>query len=264
MEETISLKEIFDVLKKRVGLIIVSAVIVLGISGGVTYFLITPMYSSQAQLIVTLPQSEATNANDVDTNLQMINTYKDLITGDLVMNDVTERLEKEYDLTLDVETIRDSTEVTQSENSQMFSIIATNENPKNAEHIANTTAEVFQENAKDVMNVDKISIISNATPSIHPVSPNNKLNLVIGVLIGGMIGVGIAFLLELLDRTVKDDKFVTESLEFTVLGIVPQMSEKEVETTTINHVKKSEMKDIETRGTDDLGFTNTRRSRSRV
>ena len=77
-----------------------------------------------------------------------------------------------------------------------------------------------------MLNVDKISIISNAEASSSPVSPNNKFNLAIGLVIGVIIGIGIAFLLELLDRTVKDDKFVTETLGFTILGTSVQIIKK--------------------------------------
>lgn len=234
MEEIISLKEIFKILKKHVTSIIISMFAGLALAGLITFFIITPKYSSQAQLIVTLPQTENANANDVNTNLQMINTYKDLITSDLVMNQVKDTLDSEYDLKLSVETIKSSIEVTQSQNSQMFSIKANSTKAIDAEHIANTTSQVFQENAKDTMAIDKISIISKATASMTPVSHNNKLNLAIGLILGLMVGIGLAFLLELLDRTVKDDKFVTENLGFTILGTVPQMSAKELAATTLN------------------------------
>ena len=73
MEETISLKEIFEVLKKHIALIIVSMFIGVGLAGAITFFVITPQYSSRAQLIVTLPQNENTNSNlnDINYNLQM-------------------------------------------------------------------------------------------------------------------------------------------------------------------------------------------------
>jgi capsular polysaccharide biosynthesis protein len=231
MEETISLKEIFDVLRKHLAVILISLFAGLAIAGIATFFVITPKYSSQAQLIVTLPQTETTNANDVNTNLQMINTYKELVTGDLVINEVKNQLESEYNIDKSIDELKDSIEVTQSQNSLMFSIKATDTSSVYAANIANTTALVFQENAKDVLNVDKISIISNAQASTDPVSPNNKLNLAIGLVLGMLVGVGFAFLLELLDRTVKDNKFVTENLGFTILGTVPQMSQKELNAT---------------------------------
>ncbi|EGO8153594.1 tyrosine protein kinase [Enterococcus faecalis] len=228
MEETISLKEIFETLRKHLVTILISMFAGLAIAGVATFFILTPKYSSQAQLIVTLPQSDTTNANDVNMNLQMINTYKDMIVSDLVLNEVKDRLETEDNVKMTAGEIKESISVNQSQNSQMFSIQATDTNAVTAQKVANMTAQVFQENAKDVMNVDKISIISAAVANTTPVSPNNKLNLVIGLILGLMVGIGIAFLMELLDRTVKDKKFVTETLGFQVLGTVPEMSAKEL------------------------------------
>jgi capsular polysaccharide biosynthesis protein len=259
MEETISLKEIFEVLRKHVASIIIAMFIGLGLAGVATFFVITPQYSSQAQLIVTLPQSETTNANDVNTNLQMINTYKDMIVSDLVLNEVKDRLESESNVKMTASEIKAAVAVNQSQNSQMFSIQATNSNAVTAQQIANTTALVFQENAKDVMNVDKISIISSAVASTSPVSPNNKLNLAIGLVLGLMVGIGLAFLLELLDRTVKDPKFVTETIGFTILGSVPQMTQKELNAT----IQKKPARQILKKPADEKN-TESRRSRSRV
>ena len=150
-----------------------------------TFFIITPKYSSQAQLIVTLPQTETTNANDVNTNLQMINTYKELVTGDLVINDVKNQLESEYGIDKSVDELkRVYRSYTNTKIHLCFQSKATDTSSVYAANIANTTALVFQENAKDVLNVDKISIISNAQASTSPVSPNNKLNLAIGLILG--------------------------------------------------------------------------------
>lgn len=261
MEETISLKEIFEILKKHIALIIVSMFIGVGLAGAITFFVITPQYSSRAQLIVTLPQNDNPNGNlnDVNYNLQMLNTYKDIIKeGDTLALQVQERLEKDYAIFLTPTQIKDTLEVTQSQNSQMFSISAINPKATDAEHIANTAAEVFQETVKDVLtNVDRITIVSKATASSMPVSPNNKLNLAIGLLLGLIVGVGLAFLMQLLDRTVKDNRFITDNLEFTILGTVPQMTQKEINATTQKMPKKA-IKKVEN---DD---TATRRSRSRV
>lgn len=259
MEETISLKEIFNILRKHLTSILISMFVGLALAAIVTFFVLTPQYRSQAQLIVTLPQTETTNANDVNMNLQMINTYKELVTGDLVINQVKDRIESEYGIDKSVQELKDSVEVTQSQNSLMFSIRATDTSSVYAANIANTTALVFQENAKDVLSVDKISIISNAEASSSPVSPNNKLNLAIGLVLGIIVGVGIAFLLELLDRTVKDNKYVTETLGFTILGTVPQMSAKEVNAT----IQKKPSIQMIKKNTGDKA-AESRRSRTRV
>lgn len=230
MEETISMKEVIEVLRKHLKTIVIATFTGLVIAIITTFFILTPQFSSQAQLIVTLPQSNTTNANDVNTNLQMINTYKDMIVSDLVLNEVKERLETEDQIVMSAEEIKKAISVNQSQNSQMFSIQAISPNPDTAQQIANTTSNVFQTKAKDVMNVDKISIISEAVADGTPVSPNNKLNIAIGLVLGLIVGVGLSFLFELFDRTVKDEKFISEVLDLPILGTVSEMSDKDLNT----------------------------------
>ena len=260
MEETISLKEIFDLLRKRMTTILISTFIGLALAGGFTFFFITPQYSSRAQLIVSMPQSETSSVNDINFTLQMLNTYKDIILqGDAQAEEVQRRLEADNGINMTMGEIKASLQVVQAQNSQMFSIQATADNAMTAELIANTTAEVFQETVKDILtNVEEITIVSRAVASPNPVSPNNKLNLAIGLVLGMMVGVGLAFVFELLDRTVKDPRFVTENLELTILGTVPLMSAKEVNAKVTQKIVKPA---VQKKTTD--GEVN-RRSRSKV
>ncbi|WP_137663702.1 YveK family protein [Enterococcus hulanensis] len=228
MEQTISIKQLFELLRKRMGLIVLGGLVGLLISGLLAFFILTPKYSSQAQLVVTLPQTETTNANDVNTNLQMINTYKDIITGDLVTKEVSEKLSSEYGLKISVDDLKETIKVEQNQNSQMFSIIATSKSPREAANLSNVTAEIFKANAKNVLNVDRISIISQAVASSEPVFPNKKITIAAGLLIGIMIGVFLAVILELLDRTIKESKTLTDEFGLTLLGNVPELTQKEL------------------------------------
>lgn len=264
MEETISLQEIFDILKKHWTTIVTSLFGGLALAAIITFFIMTPQYSSRAQMIVALPQNEDTgeNLNTVDYNLQMLNTYKDIIEeGDALAATVQDQLSSEYDLDMTIREIKDSMEVEQSEESQMFSIVATGETAADAEHIANTAAEVFQDTVQDVLtNVDKITIVSRATASSRPVSPNNTLNLAIGLILGLLVGIAIAFLMEVLDRTVKDGRYITDTLGLTVLGNVPKMSQKEIDATTKKLTSSKQNNDSD----DDSDNQAGRRSRTRV
>lgn len=255
MEESISLEDIFELLKKYIVMIIISMFVGLGFSGVITFFIITPKYESQAQLIVKLPQAENSNAQDVNTNLLMINTYKDLIAGDLVTNIVKDRLELEYDIEMTTDELKNAIRVKQSQNSQMFSIVAIDYKAQNAKYIANTMALVFQENVKDVMDVDKISIISDARVSLLPVSPNNKLNLAIGLILGAVIGISLAFLFKLLDYTIRDDRYASENLGFAILGSIPQMDVKDL---------KQDTNQVTAKPKQDTNKRQSHRSRARV
>ena len=96
--------------------------------------------------------------------------------------------------------------------------------------IANTTAEVFQEEILTLMNVDNVNILSPAAyvKNQSPVKPDPILNMAIAAVIGLMLGVGIAFLLEYLDTTVKTEQDIEEILGLPILGLVSPISEKEL------------------------------------
>lgn len=274
MEETISLREIFSLLKKRLGLIIAAAFIGLGIASVVTFFVLTPQYSSRTQLVVTTPQNANSNitSNDVNVNLQMINTYTDMITSDNVLEKVRLTLEENYGYDFSRGELKESLEIVQpTTNSLMFYIQSTMDDPVEAQDIANVTSETFQEVAVDVLNsaIDQISIMSTAVAETTPVSPNNKLNLALGAVIGLMLGVGLAFLLELLDRTIKESRFITDSLEFTILGVVPNMSPKELAATmaknpTTPKAPEKVFNEPASETIDTGGAIKTRRSRGKI
>ncbi len=100
MEETISLKEIFAVLKKRLTLILLITLLATATSGVVSYFLLTPIYQTSTQILVN-QKADSENAfdyNQVKTNVELINTYSVIIKSPKILDEVGK------DLNLDLST----------------------------------------------------------------------------------------------------------------------------------------------------------------
>lgn len=248
MEEVVSLQEIALVLKKR--MLLIFSMMILGVVAlaGVTFFLITPKYETDTQLVVQSNQETLTNANlqsDLTGNVMMVNTYKDLIKSDVVLDQVSLQLAKENGIQYTSNELNKMISVTQSQNSQMFSIRVISINAKEAMEIANKTAMIFKEKAVEILKVDKVSIISPAKLQTTPVSPNKKLNLLIGAVIGLILGVMIVFLLEFLDKTVKDTKFIENELELPILGEISVLSNKELQSSIFLNVLQKQGESFE-------------------
>ena len=248
MEEVVSLQEIALVLKKRV--LLIFSMMILGVVAlaGMTFFLITPKYGTDTQLVVQSNQETLTNANlqsDLTGNVMMVNTYKDLIKSDVVLDQVSLQLAKENGIQYTSNELNKMISVTQSQNSQMFSIRVISINAKEAMEIANKTAMIFKEKAVEILKVDKVSIISPAKLQTTPVSPNKKLNLLIGAVIGLILGVMIVFLLEFLDKTVKDTKFIENELELPILGEISVLSNKELQSSIFLNVLQKQGESFE-------------------
>lgn len=227
MEEEIDLSELFGILKKRMTLIISLGLMALILAAVFTFFIATPKYNSTTQILVnrTTESAEGMQLNDINTNVQMINTYKDIIKGPVILNEVRDKLKGD----LTTAQLSERIEIGTQDSSQVFSLTVTDEDPFVAAEVANEVATTFQNEIGNIMNVDNVTIISEAIPNNDQISPNNPLNLVIGLLVGLMAGVGVAFLLEFMDTTVRDEQFIINELGWTSLGSISEMSSAELD-----------------------------------
>ncbi|GGC85027.1 capsular polysaccharide biosynthesis protein [Thalassobacillus devorans] len=229
MEETISLKEIAQVLKKRFWLILSTAVAAVAIAALLSYYFLTPTYEATTQFIVNTSQSQEESefdVNDIRTGVELINTYNVVIKSPAILDDVISELE----LNRSADNLRQSLNISSEQNSQVVTVTVTDTNQNRAAMVANTTVEVFKEKIQDYMNVDNVNILSEAQPVDNPVpvSPKPLLNMAIALVLGLMVGVGIAFLLEYLDNTIKAEKDIEDKLGLPVLGIITHISEDEI------------------------------------
>ncbi|HLP77532.1 MAG TPA: polysaccharide biosynthesis tyrosine autokinase [Candidatus Paceibacterota bacterium] len=67
-----------------------------------------------------------------------------------------------------------------------------------------------------------VIITDKATPNPEAVKPKKTLNIALGVIIGLIVGVGLAFFIEYLDTSVKTIDDVERTLQAPVLGVIPQ------------------------------------------
>ncbi|WP_099361180.1 YveK family protein [Fredinandcohnia onubensis] len=232
MEETISLKELFQTIRKRLSLIILLTVVVVATVGVISFFFLTPVYSSTSQIIVNQSKNEqqTINTGEIQTNLQLINTYSIIIKTPAILDVVKEEL----NLDRSTGAINSQISVANEQNSQVVNITVQDTDPRMAADIANTVASVFQKEIVTIMNVDNVQVLSPAVVAENqsPVKPQPVLNMAIGLVVGLMLGVGLAFLLEYLDNTIKNEQDIEKLLELPVLGAITTI-DMEAETANI-------------------------------
>lgn len=230
MEETISLKELFLTLKKRLSLIALITILFATISGLISFFYLTPIYQASTQILVNQSKNEQNtySAGEVQTNLQLINTYNVIIKSPAILDLVI----KELDLNMTTGQLNGKITVQSEQNSQVVTISVQDSDPNLAADIANKTASIFQTEIKNIMNVDNVSILAKAVvlDNQSPIKPQPLMNIAIALVVGLMIGVGVAFLMEYLDNTIKTEQDIEQTLGLPVLGAIPTIQETVPET----------------------------------
>ena len=193
-EQTFDLRGIFKIIRKRLGLILFSALIVTILGSIYTFFIASPVYTASTQLVVKLPDSDNSEgyAGQVAGNIQMANTINQVIVSPVILDKV------QSNLNLSDDSFQKQVIAENQTNSQVITLTVKYSNPYVAQKIADETAKIFRSDAAKLLNVTNVNILSKAKAQTTPISPKPKLYLAISVIAGLVLGLAIALLKELL------------------------------------------------------------------
>lgn len=219
--DEMTLEDIFKALKKR-WLLIVSVTLMFLIGGSVfvLFFGPVPQYQSSTTVLVDYraSETEALTQNDINLSQKLVQTYTEIIKSLTILNPVIE----EMDLSLTPNELLKKIAVSQVNETEIIKISVTDEDPILARDIANTLAEIFSEEISHIMKVDSTSILDEAVLPTMPLAQNKVTKIAIAGILGMMVSVGLVFLFEYLDRSIKTADETEHLLGVPVLGVIPK------------------------------------------
>lgn len=175
----------------------------------------TPQYQSTARLFVQTPQSsEATLAQGGTFSQQRVKSYAKLLTGEEIARRVVEQLDLDEDPRALAERINATVEL----DTVVLVISVTDESPAHARELTQATAEAFTSYVSELETPPgkssapvKASIVDRATLPGAPVSPQPVRNVALALVLGLLVGVGLAVLRDTLDTRVKTPADLSEA-----------------------------------------------------
>lgn len=256
-DNTIDLTQLLQLCRRHIWALILWSVGLALVGWGIANFVISPKYTSSAQILV----NQKSNKNDPNTayitqqaNMQLVNTYKDIVTSPVILQDASDRLANpvrvvkkakpaKYRTNADGRRVlvrkaqpavieRDgksysvsaaqlakNISVNTQQQSQIFSVSATADTPEKAKAEANAVARSFRDQIPNIMNIDNVTIVAPATNGVQS-SPNVKLFTLAGFVIGLVLTFAMILIREMTNTTVRDDTYLTQDLGLTNLGYV--------------------------------------------
>lgn len=225
MNETISLQELFSVLRKSLWRILALTIVAAVIAFAVSSFLIKPTYQAGTQILVTPQKQENSviDASQVQSSVTLVNTYRVVIKSPAIL----EKVQAEVDNAPNsLDTLNNMITVESEQNSQVINVSVQSTDAALASNVANSVANVFSEDITELMDVNNVKVLSVSGIPTSPVSPNIILNTAIAAVVGFLLGVGLAFLREVLDRRIRTEDQVQQILDLPVLGSIPDIDSK--------------------------------------
>lgn len=221
--ESIDLIRLLRVLRKRILVIMLIALLGLGLSGVWTFFVVDELYSADVLLYIwqdkNADDEQAVSSGDLALFSQLVSDYQVLAKSRLVTSMVVAELELDPARAAG---LSNKIAVGTRSNTRHLTITVTDQDPVFAAMVANKVADVFSRVVVDKMGAGNVNIIDDAFPPGSPSSPNKQLNLAIGLILGLMAGIGLALLIEFLDTTVKSAEDVEALTGYTLLGAIPE------------------------------------------
>lgn len=260
MNNVLELRQLWDIIRKHFVAILFMAIMGAGLGFAIAEFLIAPTYSASTSMLVNRSNDNnngSVNLSDQQADVQIINTYKNLVISSNVLGDVSKQLkhpkpivvqeakpaeyrtladgtqrlispaqdeikkpssQKPYNLSVDQ--LKKMVTISNQQNSQVFAINVKAKNAKEAAVVANTVADSFKNKIGDFMKINNVSIVDSAKTNNTPVAPNKKLFTLAGLVLLGGLTFLIVLVKEMSDTTVKSPDEVSQLFGLTNLGAV--------------------------------------------
>lgn len=224
-EMTLDLKDFYYILRKRMKLIVVITLGCTIVSGVLSFFVIKPTYEASATIIVGKPKSNEKNNtqySDVMMYQNLIKTYAEIAKS----TSVAEKSANKLNGKVTAGSLEKIVTITPQQGTQILQIKADSKNAQDAVNIVNTVSQTFIEECKRVFPTGgDIQIMDKAKFPEKPVKPKKSLNVAIAFFIGLMASVGLSFVLEYMDSTIKTEDDIEKYLGLPVIGIIPKDAE---------------------------------------
>ena len=223
----LSLRDYLRVLRKRWRLI-VAVLLVCVLAGAAVLLSSSKKYEATAQIFVSTAGAADTTAADLAQGNTFTQARVQSYTSVANSPSVTEPVLKQLGLAMGVDALASEISADAPLNKVLINVHVTDRDPVKAAGLANAVAVQFSKVVESLEQTTttqaspvKLTVTKPAQVPGSPSSPRPKLDIALAVILGLVLGLGFAFLREMLDNTVKDPDELAAHSALPVLGMIP-------------------------------------------
>lgn len=215
-EDILRIEDLIKILKRRWKMIVSITIISTIFSVCISFYIISPKYEASTKIFIGKENSEDTKYSEEDVNMyqKLLKTYVEIIET----NDLVEKAINKEGLDITSEEVLKGLTITPRTDTQILEIKYTSEDKILAKDVVDSITNEFIESSTEFIPNGDVKIIEKVKMPKSSVSPNKKMNIVIAFLLGLMISVGLSFLLEAINNTLKTKKELEQILNLPVIG----------------------------------------------
>jgi capsular exopolysaccharide synthesis family protein len=180
-------------------------------------------YQARTQLFVsTAGGQDSTQLLQGNTfTQQRVKSYSDLITTPKVLDPVI----KDLGLPVNADELGARITANVPLDTVLIDVLVSDRDPEQAARIASAVGRQFSTSIPDLERVSddsaspvKVSVVRPPSVPEGPISPNPVRNIGLGVVLGLLVGLGVALLRDTFDTSIKSERDVKEAVDATIIG----------------------------------------------
>lgn len=216
-EVEIDLLEILQVLKKRILIIILTALIFAAGSGIYSFFIADPVYQATSRLYILTQSTSITSLADIQMGSSLATDYLELIKS----RPVVEKVIRNLGLDEDYESMLDKLTVENPADTRILNINVQDTDAATATEIANEFSKVAKKQISEIMKTDEPSVVEVAHTPDKPVKPEKAKNVIIGFLLGAILSALVVIVNYMMNDSIKSTEEIERYLGLNTLASVP-------------------------------------------
>jgi capsular polysaccharide biosynthesis protein len=200
-EKTISIRDIFRTIRRYIWLILIMIVVTSGIALGYTFFQ-TPQYEASVKILV----GQESGFVGASGNVQQLEDLTQTMSQAVITRPVAEEVIRQQGLNLTPEALLGRLSANQIPQTQFIQVNYRDTDPRTARSMADAVGYVFTEQVSEVSpdySAVTATVWEQAAVPGQPANVSYRRNITVGLMVGAILGVGLAFLLEYLANTKK-------------------------------------------------------------
>ena len=211
-EDEIDLLELFRALLHRKFVIILVTLVTAIAAGAYCFGFMQDEFTAKTTLYVLNQQNKDTiSSSDLTASASLVADYREIILSARVTDRVKQELALRSLGAFDIS-------VTAKNNTRIIEISVTGKDAAQATAVANGLARSFSDAVVDIMRVDNVSIIDEASVPVSPSGPPRKKYVVLAALAAAVLTMGVIVVIELMNKSLKTVQDVEDQTGLSVLA----------------------------------------------
>ncbi|GAA2021992.1 polysaccharide biosynthesis tyrosine autokinase [Terrabacter terrae] len=215
------LQDYLNVIRKRWMIIAAVALVTLGLAAA--YTALTPRtYAATTEFFVRTSGDDTTSALQQGNTFTQarVKTYSQALETDRVLDPVIQQV----GMSTTWQKLADQVTATVPLDTVLIDVTVTDRSAANAQRIAAAISDVFPKQIRELESTGTqaspitVKVLKTAEADPDPVSPKPVRNLALGLVLGLLLGFGLALLRDVLDKSVKSQHDLEAVTDRTILG----------------------------------------------